>query len=166
MASRLPITVFPLNGNPGKGRETTPVEMRMLVRHVRLRLPVVELHRHLTGPVDEAFSAEIIDLVLLKEKLDPGGILIRDFTRALDHLLPVIGQPFELKTKVGRAMLHQVIKLGVAQKRLGRDAAPVETGSASAFFLDAGDAFTKLGRPNCPNVTGRPAANHNQIVAS
>jgi hypothetical protein len=57
-----------------------------------------------------------------------------------------------------------MIELRISQKRLGRDAAPVETGPAGALFLNAGDLFPKLRRPDRTHIARRSAADNDEIV--
>ena len=61
-------------------------------------------------------------------------------------------------------MFQVVIQLGVFEKSLRRNTAPVEAGSTSALFLNACDAFTKLSSANGANISGRAAANDKEIV--
>lgn len=57
-----------------------------------------------------------------------------------------------------------MIKLGIFQECLGRNASPIEAGAASPVSFDAGDFFSELGGANSSDVTGRSATNNNQIV--
>ena len=127
---------------------------------VRLGFAIGKFHHNLARPIEQRFTAHIIDFVFLEEEFDPGRVLVRDVARTFDHLAPIVGKTFNSKAKVVRTMFHQVIQLGIAQERFGWDAAPVETGAAGPFLLDAGDTLPKLRGTNRADVAGRPAANH------
>ena len=131
---------------------------------MRLHLAVGELHLHLASLVQRGFAADVIDLVLLEEELDARGVFVRHIARTLDDLAPVKAQFVEGEAKLRRAVRHQVVELGVAQERLGRDAAPVQAGAAGAFFFDAGDSFAELCGANRADVAGGSAADYDEVV--
>ncbi len=72
----------------------------------------------------------------------------------------------DLEAEVSRAMAYQMIKFGIAEKRLGWDAPPVETGAAGAFFFHTGDAFPKLGGADRADIPGGSAADNEEIGTS
>ncbi len=109
-------------------------------------------------------AADVIDLVLLKEKFDAAGQLIRYFAGTPDHFVPVVSKPFEMESELIGAMGQGVIKLGVLKKRLCRDTAPVEAGAAGAVILDTGNFLPELCGTNGTDITAGAAANDNEIV--
>ena len=77
---------------------------------------------------------------------------------------PVVAQPVDLEAKLRRAVLHGVVKLGVLEQRLGRDAAPVVARAAAAFLFHAGDFFAELRGFDCGDVAGRAGADDDEVV--
>ena len=60
--------------------------------------------------------------------------------------------------------MEQMVQLGVAQKRFGGDASPIETCASCPLLFDAGNFFTKLSSANRSNIAGGAAADDNQVV--
>ena len=113
---------------------------------------------------ETAGAADVINFVLLEEKLDPPGELVGDLARAADHFFPVIGKAFDVQAELGGAVGKGVVELGVFEKRLRRDTAPVEAGAPGPVVLDAGDFFSELGGADCSDISAGAATNDNKIV--
>ena len=94
----------------------------------------------------------------------PAAFLSATSRERLMTLPQSIAQIIEAEAEFVRAMFHQVEQLGVAQQRFGRNAAPVQAGATGAFFFHARHAFSKLRGANGTDISGRSAANDNQVV--
>ena len=111
-------------------------------------------------------SADIVDLVFLKEHFDAPRQLVGDFAAAANDFVPLVAESLDFDAEVGGVVAEELIDLGVLQERFCRDASPVQAGSPGAVHLDARHFFSQLGRANRPHVSGRSAAHNNQIVIS
>ena len=76
-----------------------------------------------------------LDLVLAHEIGDAVGEPVGDFAAALDHAGKIEADIVAGEPELGRAA-HRCVKLGGAQQRLGRDAAPIEADAAEMLALD------------------------------
>src|SRR5580704_15145884 len=70
----------------------------------------------------------------------------------------------EAESKISCALLQQLVKLGVPQKRFCGNAAPIETSAPGPFLLDTGNLLTKLSSANGSHVAGGSSADNNQVV--
>jgi len=81
---------------------------------------------------------------------------------ALDDLGEVEGDLLDREAELV-GPVHQVVELGGAQQRLGRNAAPVETDAAEVLALDQSDLAAELGGADRRDVAARPAADDDDI---
>ena len=126
----------------------------------------------------------------LPRGLNPDGLLREQLAPALDHLDPVLthqeGHPVhqlgddlpaagdggaEIGSDLASCdaeligLLEQPKHVGVAQQRLGGDAAPVEADAAQSLaLLDHGDRHPQLGRPNGGDVAAGARSDDGQIL--
>ena len=70
---RLPMTDLSIERQTRQGRGTQPVAMRIFGAHRVSSSPSPAAHLHFPGAVDRRLAADVVDLVLLEEKLDPAG---------------------------------------------------------------------------------------------
>ena len=115
---------------------------------------------------ETAGAADVVDLVLLEEELDPAGELVGDLTLTSDHFFPIIGKAFDVQAELGGTVGEGVVELGVLEERLRWDTAPVEAGPAGSIVLDTGDFFTELSCADCTDISAGAATNDNKIVRS
>ena len=78
----------------------------------------------LAGAFDGAEAADVVDLVLLEEKLDAAGEAVGNLARAADDGGPVIGKPLDLQAELSGPVGERVIELGVFEQGLGRECSP------------------------------------------
>ena len=109
-------------------------------------------------------AADVIHFVLLEKQLDAAGQLVGNLAAAADDLVPVELHPVHLQAEVVGVMSQELKDLRVLEQRLGGNAAPVETGAARAIHFHAGYFFPELPRANRSHISGRSAANDNQII--
>ena len=105
----------------------------------------------------------VVDLVLLEQKLDPLGHLLRDPARTLHHFREVEGDVLGGDAKRLR-FLDFLIELRALQQRLRRNAAPVQARAPSALQLDTRDFFAELPGSNRARIARRTTTNDNEIV--
>ena len=61
-------------------------------------------------------------------------------------------------------MRHGVEKVGVLEKSLGGNTAPVEAGSARSLDLHTGDFLAQLPGPDSSHIAAGTTTNHHEIV--
>ena len=147
----------------GSARARAPVARMMCWRRQRGdRLAVLRRPRAVPCPASLAGAVEHRDLVLLQQMRDAGGELLGDRARALHDLVEV-----EADVVGGEAefveMMQQMIDLGGAQQRLGRDAAPVEADAAEMLALDHGDLHSELRGADRRDIAAGAAADDDQV---
>ena len=159
-----PDHLFPVEGKEGQSaRDTTGREEDIRGRvDFAFSFGVDDLDFAVRG--ETAGAADVVDLVLLKEELDPAGELVGNLTRASDHFFPVIGETLNVQAELGGAVGEGVVELGIFEERLGRDTTPVEAGATGAIVLDTGDFFSELGGADCSDISAGAATNDNKIV--
>ncbi len=111
---------------------------------------------------EPGFAIEHGDLVLAHQMRDAVRQLLGDRTRAGDDLLRIIGDVFRREAELVE-MMQQVINLGGAQQRFGRDAAPVEADAAELVALDQRRLHAELRGADCRDIAARTAADHDQV---
>jgi len=109
-------------------------------------------------------AADVIDFVLFEEHFDAAGKFVGHAAAAADDFGPIEGKFVEGHAEVAGVFGHQLVKLGIAEERFGRDAAPVEAGAASAFHFNAGHFFAELRGADRADISGGSAADHDEIV--
>ena len=102
------------------------------------------------------------DLVLLQQEADAARQLLGDLARPLHHRRQVefyvVGGETELAEVV-----QQMVDLGRAQQRLGRDAAPVQADAAEIGFLDNRSLEAKLRRADGGDVAAGAGADDDDV---
>src|SRR5262249_31977863 len=113
------------------GREDHVLRLDRLAADVdAMRLPRARARQELRHAHDR------IDPVLLEQEADALGDLVGDVARALDDRGKVRAHALDDHAELARAV-RVLEDLGGLEKRLRRDAAPVEADAAEAFALDA-----------------------------
>ena len=102
------------------------------------------------------------NLVLFHQMADAARKLPRHLTRALDHRVQIEPDLVGAQAKF-LGPFHQVIHLGGAQQRLGRDTAPVEADAAHMLAFDNRDIQAKLRCADRGHIAARPRPNYDQI---
>src|SRR5262249_55692152 len=102
------------------------------------------------------------DLVLAEEELDALRHPVGDPSAPLHGLGIARLEAAELDAEV-RGVAHEGHDLGVAQQRLGRDAAPVQTDAARSIVLDRRDREPELGAPDRRDVAARSGADYHDV---
>ena len=128
-------------------------------------LAVVALHLDRLRVDEGAPAVDLLDLVLLHQEVDALDDRVRDLAAArvgrLEVHLGVAGDP-ELVLLMGQ----DVRKLGIAQQRLRRNAADVETDTSPVLLLDHTDLQAELGGADGGDVaTGAGAEDQDIEIA-
>ena len=118
------------------------------------------------GVLQGTIAADVVNLVLLEQKLDAARELVGHAAAATDDLVPVEAQVVELHPEFGCPFVHQVKQFGVAKEGLRGDATPVQASAAGAFLFNARDLFAQLRRADGGDVARRAATDHNQVIRS
>ena len=129
-----------------------------------LLLSVLVGYLHDTCLGNRGSAADIVDLVLLEEHLDAASELVGDLSAAADDLVPLEAYAFHLQAKVGGMMGQELIHFRILKERFGGDAAPVKARPTGAIHLHTRHLLTELPRANRSHISGRSAANDNQII--
>ena len=134
-------------------------DVRRLQRGDRL---AVLLHRQRLLARQLAVAVEHRDLVLAHQMRDARRKLLRHRARPLHHLVE-----FEVRLDGGEAevrqMVQQVIDLGRAQQRLGRDAAPVQADAAEVLALHHRGLHAELRCADGGDIAAGSAAEHDEV---
>ena len=126
---------------------------------------VGEGHRDGVGIGERAAAAVLGDLVLLHHEVDALDAAVGNAAAAVEG-----GTKVEVHiarhTECGCLMVEDVRKFGVAQERLRRNAADVQTHAAPILLFDDRDLEAELGGANGGNISaGASTENHNIIVS-
>ena len=114
---------------------------------------------------DAALALEPVDLVLLEQELDAGGVVFDDLVLVGHHGRQVQLDRAELDAMTREAVLGFLELLGTGQQRLGRDAADIEAGAAQRLALfDAGRLQAELCCADGGNVTAGSTADDDNVV--
>ncbi len=104
------------------------------------------------------------DLVLAHEVGDAVGQPVGDFAAALDHARKIEADIVGGQPELGGAP-HRCVKLGGAQQRLGRDAAPIQADAAEMLALDDRGFQAELRGADGGDITAGASADDCQIEA-
>ncbi len=147
---------------PGIWRGRAPVaRMMLLAVSVATGLPSL-VTSSLPGARELGETVEHRDLVLLHQMRDAGGELLGDGARALHDLLQVELDIVRREAELAH-VVEQMVDLGGAQQRLGRDAAPVEADAAEMLGLDDRDLHFQLRGADCRDIAARAATDDHQV---
>ena len=114
---------------------------------------------------DAALALEPVDLVLLEQELDAGGVVFDDLVLVGHHGRQVQLDRAELDAMTREGVLGFLELLGTGQQRLGRDAADIEAGAAQRLALfDAGRLQAKLCGADGGNITAGSTADDDNVV--
>ena len=135
-----------------------------VLRLVRDRRAVERSHIHHIVPLERAEALGPGDLVLLEEELDPLGVRGDDLLFALHHAREVEREPGKLDAVVGRVDAGELVVLGGAEERLGRDAPDIHAGAAQRLVeFDADDGEAQLGGADRGDVAAGSAADDKDV---
>ena len=109
------------------------------------RLAALARHGDAPLPSQPRRAVDHLDLVLAHQIGDAVRQPLGHFAAALDHARKIEADIVGGEPELGGAP-HRCVKLGGAQQRLGRDAAPVEADAAEMLALDDRDLHAELGR--------------------
>src|SRR5271170_1390984 len=114
---------------------------------------------------DSGVGLEVVDFVFAEQVEHALGKLVGGGARARDHLGEIETDLAGLDAMFLRRAADGVHRAGGTQQRLGRDASPVEAYAAGAVALDNGDAHFKLSGADSGNISARPGADYDEIIA-
>ena len=107
-------------------------------------------------------TVEHLDLAALAHRRNPADETGDDLLLALLGDGEVDGRGARLDAEVG-AVLDVTLDRRGLEKRLGRDASPVQTGTTERVLLDQGDLETGRGGVERSGVAARPATDDDDI---
>src|SRR2546422_713182 len=124
--------------------------------------PTCPRHLHGVARLEDAATRDERDLVLPEQELDALRHAVGDAAAPLDRLRVVRLEACEPDAEL-RGALEEVHDLGVAQERLGRDAAPVQADAAGPVVLDGRHRKTELRAADRGDVTPRSRADDGDV---
>ena len=160
-ASRLVMILVPSIVMPGSERGRAPVAMMMLDAS---RIWPDGSTRTCLRAQERGGALDVRHTVLLEQEADPLDQPVGHLAAALVGHRVVQLEILEAEPELLALAGQDAGQLRIAQQRLGRDAAPVQTDAAQRFALDAGHLLAQLRRPNRGHVAARPAADDNDVV--
>ena len=122
------------------------------------------LDLHLLGADQCCRALNVRDVVLLEQEADAFHQPVGDLAAALLGDGVVQLQVVEAEAELLGFAGQDAGELGVAEQRLGRDAAPVQTHAAQVVALDHGDLLAQLRCADGGHIAARPAADDDEIV--
>ena len=154
---------IPVGFEPRKGARPRARGEDDVLRRQRLG-PLVGLDRDLTLGGDRPLAHDDRHLVLLEQVRHAAGKLLGHAPRPLHDRVQIIARLFDRQAEI-LGPVHEVIDLGRPQKRLGRNAAPVEADTAQMLTLHHRDLQAQLRRPDRGHVAPRTGADHDHVKA-
>ena len=130
---------------PGSSRVVAPVAMIALSNEIRRVPPALRATSIVWSSVNVPQPSNSVDAVLLHQEVDALDAAVGDLAAAAEG--DAVVEPdraVDADAEGLRLVREQVRQLGVAQQRLGRDAADVEAHAAPVLVLDHGDAEAEL----------------------
>ena len=120
---------------PLSGATSEPVAMTIALASTMCSAPSSPATRTLPGPAMLPVPLEGVDLVLLEQEGDAGGVRLHHAVLVAHHGREVELRRADLDAEALESVAGQLEHLGDVQQRLGRDAADVQAGAAEGRHL-------------------------------
>ena len=134
-----------------------------VVERDRLGASLAELDVDGVGVGERAFAVEFGDLVLLHQEVDALDSPVGNLAAAIEGGAEIEGHVSGHAERL-RFFCEDVREFGIAEKRLGRDAAHVQAHTAPVLLLDDGSAQAQLCRADSSDVPTGAGSEDNDVI--
>ena len=157
------MTTFSDSDVPGTSRVLLPVAMMTLSNVTVSVPPSLRSTSSVCGVGELAVAVDLGDLVLLHQEVHAGDAAVGDLAAAVEGD-PVVEGRLAADAELLGFLGEDVRELGVAQQRLGRDAADVEADPAPVLGFDDCGVQPELGGANGRDVSAGAGSENDDVI--